>query len=203
MSKSNPQLSVTTDPEPELIRAPNPFSVEELRLDPARDLVGGKKVLTIVPVRKPGRQDYIMVRPEPEYRADTALLDLEEEGDCFLVTRDMQIDHMDELLPVTLYTAITRAGLTFLWPVRLPDPTGRRNLWTESARNAVKLAMEGWVRVKSNRSAGFYEIEPPGRPLPPPEWPSLSFQELLSIAFRGDIVRNSDHPAWRRLKGFS
>jgi hypothetical protein len=34
-----------------------------------------------------------------------------------------------------------------------------------------------------------------------PEWPDLSFSEILEISFRGKYIKDWDHPALRRQRG--
>jgi hypothetical protein len=49
--------------------AANPFDPAALRLDQSfAEMVGVKKLLTTVPVRKPNRQDFVRVHPDPAYR---------------------------------------------------------------------------------------------------------------------------------------
>ena len=39
--------------------------------------------------------------------------------------------------------------------------------------------------------------------IPDPEWPTLSFQELLRIAFRDRLIDRLDHPVIKRLRGLA
>ena len=74
-----------TDPEtsPETPPAPaqeqdggNPFDPSRLRLSQNfAESAGVKKALLTVPVRKPGRQDFVRVHPDAAYRLETALLE--------------------------------------------------------------------------------------------------------------------------------
>ena len=93
-----------------------------------------------------------------------------------------------EFLPVVLYTAINRQGVIRLWPVRLPAPDGRVNEWHRSAREAAILAMERWIRVKANMPLGAYDIFEASSTIPDPDWPSLSFEDLLRI---GSVIGSS------------
>src|SRR6516225_7293750 len=53
-----------TEPDPT-----DEFDPANLRLDPDYLKSGGvKKLLTTVPVRKPNKQDFIRVHPDPDYR---------------------------------------------------------------------------------------------------------------------------------------
>ena len=50
--------------------------------------------------------------------------------------------------------------------------------------------------MKSNRACGFYDIIEPEKIMPEPEWPDMSFADMLQIAFNDDhIVDRDDHLA--------
>jgi len=102
----------------------------------------------------------------------------------------------------TMHTCINRAGVVFLWPVRLPSPDGRQLAWHHSAQVAAEMAMKRWIRVKANMSLGAYDIFEASCTIPEPEWPSdISFLKLLEIAFKGRLVDSLDHPVLKRLRG--
>ncbi len=63
------------------------------------------------------------------------------------------------------------------------------------------MAMGGWVRVSANMALGAYEIFKATADLPEPEWPEVSFQEVLEIAFRDRFIGDFDHPVLQRLRG--
>ena len=115
----------------------------------------------------------------------------------------MRADLSTESVPSTLFTAINRQGVVFLWPVRLPGPDGKTNEWWRSAREAAELAMTKWVRIKANMSLGAYEMFTAESVMQDPEWPDLTFAELLRIAFRDRIITSPDHPVVKRLRGLA
>jgi hypothetical protein len=56
-----------------LLKAPNPFDVASLRLDPSyAESVGVRKLLTTVPVRKPNKQDFVRVQSRPLLPAESS-----------------------------------------------------------------------------------------------------------------------------------
>jgi hypothetical protein len=141
------------------------------------------------------------VHPHPDYRANVALIELEEDGDLYLVTPAMAHELPGEFFMATLYTTINRQRVLTLWPVRLPAPDGRQMQWHKSAGEAAQLAMKQWIRVRSNMSLGAYEIDTSGLTLSDPEWPSYTFQDLIPIAFKDRLVNRIDHPVVQRLRG--
>jgi hypothetical protein len=200
---STPASEVTTvAPAPEL----NPFAPESLRLDlNVTEGLGVKKVVATIPVRKPNNQDYIRVHPSPGFRLPVALIELKDDREVYLIRPNIARDIPGEYFAATMYTAINRAGIVFLWPVRLPGTDGRQLTWHTSAAEAAEAAMKGWVRVKANMSLGAYEWWEASSTIPQPTWPKdLSFEQMLQIAFKnGRLVESLDHPVLKRLRGES
>lgn len=113
----------------------------------------------------------------------------------------LRAELFSEIIPVRLYTAITRQGTVFLWPCKLPSLDGRRNGWHETALTAAALAMERWVRVAADLGLGGYQVFKAAADLPEPTWPDHSFQELLRVAFKERLIDRADHPVLCRLRG--
>jgi hypothetical protein len=184
----------------------NPFDPAALRLDQSfsADACGVKKLLNVVPVRKPGKQDFIRVHPDPAYRlGPAAILELKDDREIYLVTPQMTTELPGEFTMATLFTTITRQGVLSVWPVRLPDPAGRTNEWHRSAAEAAELAKDKWLRISANMSLGAYDTFVAIGDLPEPVWPDLAFAEILRIAFRDRLVDRNDHPLIARLRGES
>jgi hypothetical protein len=181
----------------------DPFDLAKLRLP--QDFLAEspvKKLLTTVPVRRPGPQDFVRVHPSTAYRHLMAMLKIEDDRDEFYAVNLGAVpDLQNECHAVNLFTAITRTGVVFLWPVRVPAADGRANEWHVSAATAAEAAMRGWVRMKSNMSLRAYEIFQPVNSIPDPVWPEQPFPELLRIAFRDRLINTIDHPAVKRLRG--
>ncbi len=181
---------------------PDPFDPAALRMtQDFAALANVKPILATVPVRKPNKQDYIRVHPAEEYQLTTALLELKDERETYLIAPELRQELFGELLPVTIFTAINRQGVVFLWPCRLPDETGRSNSWHESALEAAERAKGRWTRVAADMSLGAYRIWEARGDLPEPEWPEQSLRDLLSIAFKGRYVDSLDHLVLKRLRG--
>jgi hypothetical protein len=179
-----------------------PFDPAMLRLDQSyADTVGVKKHLKTVPVRKPHRTWFVRVHPDPNYRlTPAAIIEEKDDREVYLVTPQIALEFPDEFTPVTLFTAINRQGVLFLWPVRLPGLDGKYSEWSRSAMEAAEMAMRVWTRVRANMSLGAYEsAEATGR-LSEPEWP-FPFPEILKVGFRDRIVDRTDHPVLQRRLG--
>src|SRR5215472_14724976 len=91
----------------------NPFDPASLRLDPAyAETIGVRKLLITVPVRKPNRQEFVRVHPDPMYRlSPAAIIELKEEREIYLVAPSLAQALPNEFVPAILFTAISRQGV--------------------------------------------------------------------------------------------
>jgi len=181
----------------------DPFdNLESFKLsqDFAQEL-GVTKLLTRVPVKKPNKQEFIRVRPEPEFQLDTAVIELKEDREIYVLDPEIRHQLPGEWAAVRLYTTINRQGILFLWPCKLPGPEGRSNPWHETALEAAALAQDSWIKVVADMSFGGYLIYQAQAELPEPIWPDHTFNKLLKIAFKDHFISSLDHPVIRRLLG--
>src|SRR4051812_11570689 len=82
----NDPRSIDAAPTAPIAPSPDPFDPARLRMD--QDFgakVGVKKLLTTVPVRKPGREAFVRTHPDPAYRLLTGVVELKEEREIYLV----------------------------------------------------------------------------------------------------------------------
>jgi acetoin utilization deacetylase AcuC-like enzyme len=197
----NPIPNPETDNPPQT-NEDHPFDPTRLRLSQNfAESVGVKKALLTIPVRKPGRQDFIRVHPEEAYRLETAVLELKEERETYLVAPELWPELPGEIVPKVLFTTLSRQGVLILWPIRLPGEEGRHDAWNRSALEAAKMAQTRWIRLAANMALGAYEIYEAVGDLPEPEWPEVEFEEMLRIAFRNHFIDSVDHSVVRRLRG--
>jgi len=172
-----------------------------LRLDSADSAAGVVEVLTHVPVRKPNRYEFF--RTHPGYVLNTTVFTDKEERESYLVAPTMRSALVGEARPVLLVPVITRQNALLIWPVSLPSEDGRRNAWTDTAQEAMRLAREHWVRLMPDMGLGAYRLYQAEGQLSDPVWPDKPFEELLEIAFRGRVIDSPDHPVVRRLRGLT
>ena len=172
-----------------------------LRLDSTDTTAGAVEILSHLPVRKPGRHEFFRVHPD--YVLDTTVFTDKEERESYLVMPAMRAALLGEARPVLLVPAISRQNALFIWPVSLPGEDGRRNTWTETAQEAMRLAQEHWVRLMADMGLSAYRIYRAEGQLSDPIWPDKSFEELLEIAFNDRVIDSHDHPVVRRLRGLA
>ncbi len=164
-------------------------------------VVGAKKILATIPVRKPDRQSWIRVHANPEMKLVTAVYECKEERATYLVDPSLWNELQGELIPKTIFVAIDTLGTLFLWLIKMPGADGRLDDWNLSAMKGAFDAQQQWVRVAANLAKGAYDIFHGSMQRPEPQWPEMTFRELLQIAFKGRFIQTLDHPTILRLQG--
>jgi hypothetical protein len=193
-------------PQPAVETKANPFDPNRFRISQdygATAMV--KKATTVIKVGKPDKTQFIRVNPDPEYQMTVFLYELEEEREIYLVVPDVAME-MGEGVAVrkTLFTTRNRAGVTFLWPVKLPNSEGKLDLWNRSAMEGAQFAQTKYVSIRSNRAAGYYDTFEAVVALPEPDWSDLPTPaKMLEAAFRGHVIEDTDHPIVRVLQGLA
>jgi hypothetical protein len=183
---------------------PDPFDPATLRIDPTSIISAGPaELITRIGIDKPGKQDYVRVHPnEAEFAVSTRVIQFKEDGDTYLIQPHLHGLLYAESVPVFLYTAMKYPNAVFVWPVRMAEQGEKDMLWWSSARDGVNEAMKHWTRLIPDKRSGKYKIYPDrDNQMPAPEWPPLSFREILAIAFRDYNIDSADHPIVKRLLG--
>jgi hypothetical protein len=185
--------------------ASDPFDLDSQRIDPEAGGLGSvRRIVTHIPVRKPGRQQFVRVHPETELPVE--LLTLKDEGESYLIAPELRGTLSGETTLVTLQLTVTPQGVLSIWPVVIPgDPP---NAWHSSAVEAANYARESWIKLSSDRHLGAYRVLQAQGQLPEPVWPEelgetplQMMQAALRIAFRDRMIDNWDHPVLKRLRG--
>jgi hypothetical protein len=183
---------------------PDPFDLEALRLDgsfaAARQV---KKLLTSVPIRKPDKSWFVRTHPHESYRILTGAIELKDDRELYVVAKKLWPELVGE--PTfrwkMLVTAVNRQGDLFLWELNLPREDGKVDKWAQSAMDAATWAQDNWARVTANMSLGAYDVSLATGRLPDPEWPEMSFNEIMRIALRDRYITDANHDVLRRLRG--
>jgi hypothetical protein len=204
--KQPPLQAVSETAPPTTAPSEDPFAPENLRLDQDyAETAGVYKVITTIPVKRPGKQIFFRVRPGEEWRATFPIIDLKDEGEEYIVTRAMQAELSTESVLKQLRLGVTRQGNLFFLPLRLPGPDGRDMEWWSSLRDHADRAETSWLRVVPNRELGAYEALVARDALVDPNWDELtqglSYWDLIKIAFKKYLIDSVDHPVVKRLRG--
>lgn len=180
---------------------PRGLDLSRLRLSQNfTEMTGVKRLLVTVPVRKPAKHEFF--RLHVTEHLETAMLRIKEDRDeVFLVDPELWSHLASDIAPYAIFLCMSRQGIPFVWPIRLPAENGRHDSWGKSALEAASQAKTNWVRMAANMSLGAYEIFVAESDLGSPDWPEKSFAEILDIAFKDHFIRDLEHPAIQRLRG--
>jgi hypothetical protein len=180
----------------------DPFDVAALRATPPSVSIT-EHVIVQVAARKPRRQEFFQVRPDPEFTIDGTVVEFEGPNgrEDFWLPPNLRHVAPEDTKAVRILTCMSKAGVVFLWPARLPsDGPGRT--WYESALAVSEIAKTSWVKITGNRLAGAYEAHKATGDLGVPVWPDLDLGALLKLAFSGDrVITSPDHDVLRSLRG--
>jgi hypothetical protein len=175
--------------------------LKKLRLDQNYlDATGAKKVLTHVPVRKPKPDEWF--RCHPTHFLEVMMLPLKAENEVYFLPQSLASTVPELVQPVRLRLCVSRQGVLFLCPVRLPKGDRRPDAWRVSQEDACSRAEKKWVRMAANMGLGAYEIRQSDADWEPPKWPDESFGEVVKIALKDRLIETSQHVVIREMLGF-
>src|SRR5262249_7634198 len=141
----------------------------------------------------------------PAYRLETKVIGLSDMGggEVYQVAKELwdELEGEPTFVPKVFFTAITKQGKLFVWPVDLPKGDGRENSWNRSARDAATFTMAKWARVISDSTMGGYQLQEPPIVYPDPEWPDMTFDQILNLAFKNQRIADRDHIVLKNLRG--
>jgi hypothetical protein len=207
VKETPPMRGSSVQTENAVDQAPDPYDPARYRKSSGLHAARGvKKLLTVIPVRKPKKGEFVRVHPGEDFRMEATMLTDDTEGsrdDLYLVTPDMEDEVVGEptACQKLLVTAITKQGNVFVWPLSIQAEGGRKSTWISSLHDGMKAAEKRWVRVCSNMGLGAYDIFEASAQWADPEWPDLTFREILRLAFRDRTVDSENHPLLKSLRG--
>jgi hypothetical protein len=177
-------------------------NLDQLRITDPALLGGDTEILGHLYVRRPKKDEFFRVNPDPAMTLTCLVWVDQEEGDVYFVGPEARDIMIDSAKLVTLVLCQSRQGVSFLWPVLADTRSGGGRGWAESARTAMVRGQSRWVKIRGDRSAGAYTIIEAAEQHGEPVWPSLSLNELLKLGFRDRLIISADHPIVRRLQGY-
>jgi hypothetical protein len=168
---------------------PNPFDLDALRTAPDLDAFDVEKILTTVPVRRPGKNEFFRVRDDDDFVVDGYVLEHESEMDrtMFWVAPEVRAALAEHLRKVRLFTCI--------------DGSAAARSWYLSGLRAAEEAKKVWVKIIGNKSLGAYDIVVARGDLGDPQWPDHTFKEFIELAFHDKVIDTLEHAVVREING--
>jgi len=195
------ETSLVDKPEPTAATKSTSSILSSLRLPDTYNVSGGVALPLKATYGKLNKHRFCRVHPSDEYKFRCLVVDDKDNGETYLAAPNMASQLGSLATPKTIRLAVDNAGTPKLIGEPDLDPSGRRNLWQSSYKDAIKQAENDWVRVQANMAAGQYEITPSMSDLGFPRWPKQSMDELINDAFAGRIIDSPDHPYIRQIQG--
>ena len=162
-------------------------------------VVGVKKPLLTVPVRKPNKSEFFRVHPN--HFLDCCLVEDKNEREHFFVLPDVAPYLAECVEGGGLRLCVTRQEVAFLWPVKLPREDRRGDTWRKSAAECASMAQGQWLRIVADMPLGAYQPLVATADLGEPKWPQESWSRVFQIATRDRMIEDEHHPMVRRLLG--
>ncbi len=158
-----------------------------------------KVVTTRIPIRKPNKQWYF--RAHRDNYVECMILEVDDRNETYFVVGHLIPQLQDECKHVKLHQCITKNGTLFFWPVPIQDPNGRINSWNQSARDAVEVSMETWIRMVSNQESQSYLRHEALAAWDEPDWPEMDLEQIMEKVTHDRLIKSLDHPILKELRG--
>ena len=197
----------TSKQKPATPKPAEPGTKRRLKLaDLATDqdfLLGGTHaLLNDLPVRKPHRNWFFRVHPDPQLTAAVFVLEDDRDSTAYVVGGDVLADLREYVKRKQLFVCQNDAGNLFVWLIG--RPIDMENDWCSSAFDIANIAREKWIQCKSNRQMGRYQAhEPISTTIPEPEWPEKvgDLDEVINLTFGERVIVDLEHPVAKRVLG--
>ena len=189
--------------------SPNPFAnLEAFKVSQDFNEFETAIDYSVIPLKKPGKQQWIRVHPD--FKLDNVcFLEVEqEEGspESYMLTAAVapELRNLPGISKRCLRLCVCRPNCSpFLWPIKMPKGSGtKHDEWGRSAMEIARLAESTWVRMNSDMQLGAYKYHTASATWDEPIWPDLSLQEVLRRSVgEQHIIASADHHVIRQLRG--
>jgi hypothetical protein len=155
---------------------------------------------TNIPVKKPGSKNFFRVHPDSSFHLYDVRVIEDEGGDVYLIEPGLELP--DDVEPFVsrenLLTAISHRGKVFVWHFKNKDTS-----WAASALRVARRAQQEWIRIRADFETGGYNVFSAPEPLRDkiPVLPSMSAEEIFTLAFDNRRITSAEHPLVCRLRG--
>jgi len=152
--------------------------------------------------RKPRTTEFFRVFNGEDYIfGPVSIVEYGNMKEIYIVSPDVKEHLLGDFSTAYLVACMSSTGQVFVWAVKTLDRNGRNNGWFDSAWQAVEVAKDRWVKLKSNFVINGYDLIFPQVDQPDPEWSSETMDSLVEQALGDRIIDRSDHEIIKKLKG--
>lgn len=154
---------------------------------------------TRIAINRPKRDEWITVRKGEEWVRAVWVIEEQQDLDreIYIVTPALATGELEaDSRYAIMHLTVSSTGRLFWWCVKMGKGS-KRNHWAESALKATDKAKDGWIRVMAAHEG--YDVWEAKANMPKPQWPDMTPDELIQLAFGDRIIASLDHPVARRL----
>ena len=177
---------------------PNVFSdLQQQIIDLDDDEDVAEELLTVVPVRRPSKKDFI--RAHPKHRFVAMVYEVPDTNEVYFIDRRLHdvLTEDDGAKRVVLALCMTRRKTLFFWPVT----TAQNGRWHSSAMDVLKIGEAKWVKPIADRDISAYRLKIAVADYGEPDWGEYTINHLLELAFKGHVIDHKDHKVLRDATG--
>ncbi len=180
------------------------ISLDDIATDQDFLLGGTEQLINDLPVRRPHKNWFVRVHPDPELTTTIWILEDDRDSTEYLVLKGPLGELRDYAKRKQLLVGQNDSGNLFVWLVG--RPVDMENDWNTSALAIANIARERWIQCKANRQMGRYQAhEPRSASFPEPDWPDAvsDLGEVLNLAFGEHVIADLEHPVAKRVLGIA
>jgi hypothetical protein len=162
-----------------------------------------RKKAVNVPLGKPDDQLWIWIPSSNEWRSSVGMLRDKKNREWYVVEPELLPEISETLIPVLVVMYVTRGGSPGLWPIRMPNETGRIDSFNGSALEIACIHTDKWIRVILNADGRGYEFleMDSAVEMPQPKLPADGYWHLFGLAVKGNTISSLQHPLLKHLRG--
>ncbi len=156
------------------------------------------KVQTSLEVRTAAKRWWWRAHRDPDFQVPVELLIIDGGRDEGIWLLEPDVEFPDELsrfiTPALLTRCVTSDGTEFLFMAKQSEKSPRA-----STRRLISAARESWIQSSWNGNSKSYDFKPASQLRREPAWPTKTIDELLELAFDGNIISYASHEVVNRL----
>jgi hypothetical protein len=185
------------------VKGPDPFDIDKLVLTQSfAEAVGAEEVISRIAVKKPHKQEWFRVHPDPAFRKNLGLIELKTEREFYFVHPELMTTLGQFSEPYMLYVFVdsTVNPLPRLWPIRLPKENESDMDWWSSARETADFAMQNWTQMWADKSNSIYRKQ--GSKLlasKQPDFRGLTAARVFELGVKPRLITSLEHPVASKL----
>lgn len=146
-------------------------------------------------MKAPPRSDFFMT----SLTLKSSLCFIDWEKEIYIIKPELMDDLKgDAYVGVATYAITTKGDSIVLVSKK---PFSENDTWGQSRMEYLNMSKNNFIRVTADMENNIYKVITMEREVEEPEWPTESFEEILTEAFKDRIIDSMEHPVIQELLG--